>query len=62
MRLPASRVAGGLRWRLPGEAMVELEGGGELLCRIGVGMVIGAGRLPPWRAGGGAILPYLVGI
>jgi hypothetical protein len=29
--------------------MVELEGGGELRCRIGVGMVIGAG--PPHSGG-----------
>jgi hypothetical protein len=39
--------------------MVELEGGGELRCRIGVGMVIGAGRPPQWRAGGTRSCPIL---
>ena len=50
---PASGTGERRRWWLPGDALVEFEGGGGLEQRISGGIVLGVGGRPQRRAAAG---------
>jgi len=57
---PASHRDEQRRWRLPAEALVELEGRGGLEQRISAAIVLGIGGRPQRRAAGGRDLCLLL--